>query len=712
MRPERQTRRSRRANSFRPDIQGLRALAVGVVILDHAVRRPPGGYIGVDVFFVISGFLITSLLWREYEREGTISFRGFYARRFRRIVPAASLVLIVTVAASHFLLSRGRAASATLDAIWSFVFLGNWRMAGNGTDYFQQSLPPSPLQNYWSLSVEEQFYLVWPWLMLAVLLLLARYTRSSESTRRIALIAVIGTLSAASLAWSVAQTNTDPHVAYFSTLTRFWELGVGAIVALATVRFNWRSTAVRIVLGLGGLGAIVWSAVFFSDKTPYPGLAAALPVLGAAAIMVAGAGTPTRGYCRAMFPLVNPVARYLGDISYSLYLWHFPVTLLLLAVFPRGPVYYAFVFGGTLLLSVLSYRFVETPVRESRWLERRPRSEFAAPHGALRNWSVSHRPLAITLAALVTVALVGVGVPGYATISALADGAGRTTASTAIGPCDGVAAIVRQADCAGKSSETLLPDYDTIAYDFGNGFGQTGCFREHHAPVRACTMVDGKGSDPFRVAIVGDSHAAMYVPALSEIAQKNDWQLDVYVGWGCHWTTPRDDCQKQQAVAQAAFTGDTPYDLIITSSSRLATSDWTGADTQAAAETWSEAARSGSKIIVIADDIQPSVESVTCVRPFGFDPRHNGCGTKEAEGAKLNDGLLDVAAQVPEASILNVNDLLCTDGWCPATIGSVVVYRDAAGHVTSTYVLSMVPELEKRLAPLMGAECCKSGGAS
>jgi hypothetical protein len=225
-------------------------------------------------------------------------------------------------------------------------------------------------------------------------------------------------------------------------------------------------------------------------------------------------------------------------------------------------------------------------------------------------------------------------------------------------------------------------------------------------------MVDDPSGHPFRVVIVGDSHAAMYVPALTEIAEKNGWRLDVYVGWGCHWTRPSDDCVKQQTVAQEALTGDDPYDLVITASSRLATSDWNSAATQEAAQTWSEAARSGSKIVVIADDIQPSAESITCIRPFGFDPRNNNCGTAEAEGTKLNDGLLDVASQVPEASVLNMNDLLCTDGWCPATIGSVVVYRDAAGHITSTYMLSMVPELEKRLASLVGAECCKSGGAS
>ena len=331
-------------STFRRDVQGLRAVAVLAVIADHLFQWPADGFVGVDVFFVISGYLITGLLLREHARTGTISLRRFYVRRAKRIVPASVLVLCVTIGASYLLFSGSRARETAVDAVWSFFFAGNWRFAIQGADYFQQGLPPSPVQHFWSLAVEEQFYLAWPCLLLALLTVGARALRWSRRERSIAVGTTIGAIALISFAWAMHQGATGPTVAYFSTFTRVWELAVGALLAVAGSALTIGSAARRAVLGWVGLVGVL-AAVFLVPQTRgSPAPWAALPVLATALVIVSGHGDEQR----RLWPLTNPVSRYLGDISYSLYLWHFPVTVLLLALLPGdSALYYG---AGTVLV--------------------------------------------------------------------------------------------------------------------------------------------------------------------------------------------------------------------------------------------------------------------------------------------------------------------------------------------------------------------------
>ncbi len=217
---------------FRPDIQGLRALAVVVVILNHLFGWPAGGFVGVDVFFVISGFLITGLLYREHERTGRISFVDFYRRRVKRIIPIATIVIVVTVAISFVVYFTARAQSILNDGVWALLFASNWHSAFQGTNYWADDGTVSPLQHYWSLAVEEQFYVVWPWLIVAAFAVASRRSWDGRA-RRSALLVLMGTITIASFGWAIAQTITNPGFAYFSTFVRAWELGVGAMVAIA-----------------------------------------------------------------------------------------------------------------------------------------------------------------------------------------------------------------------------------------------------------------------------------------------------------------------------------------------------------------------------------------------------------------------------------------------------------------------------------------------
>src|SRR3954468_14974080 len=305
---------------FRADIQGLRAVAVLLVVLYHAgVPGVTGGFVGVDVFFVISGFLITLALKAEADREGRISFARFYGRRMRRLLPPAALVLVFTVVFAAVVLPVTQAQSVVKDVFYSAFYGINYRLAAEGVDYQNATAPPSPLQHFWSLAVEEQFYLVWP-LLIALCLLVGR--RKHYKTLMVGAIAL---LSVGTLLASILMTPQDPSLSYFSIHTRAWELGAGALLALAAGRLvmpQW----VRAPLAWVGLAAIVATAFLYTDRTLYPGWAAVVPVAGAVAILAAG----TLGTVPSLQRLLGHGSmQYMGKVSYAWYLWHWPLLILL-----------------------------------------------------------------------------------------------------------------------------------------------------------------------------------------------------------------------------------------------------------------------------------------------------------------------------------------------------------------------------------------------
>ena len=302
---------------FRPDVQGLRAVAVVLVVLFHAnIPGLRGGYVGVDVFFVISGFVITGFLLRERARVGSTSLLHFYTRRIRRILPAASLVIIASVIAAYAFLGSVSGNQNAIDARWASVFLINVHFAATGTNYLASQAPPSVLQNYWSLAVEEQFYLLYP----AIFLVVVGISLRSSLRRRIGL--VLGVAIVVSFVWSILQTSNNPTAAFFSPLPRVWELALGGLVAVSTVQLRRLPAAVASALSWLGLGAILLASVVFSAATPYPGWRVALPVCGAALVIAGGTVNPTHGVERL---LAQRPFQWIGLISFSLYLWHWPV---------------------------------------------------------------------------------------------------------------------------------------------------------------------------------------------------------------------------------------------------------------------------------------------------------------------------------------------------------------------------------------------------
>lgn len=476
-------------------------MAVLLVVLYHAgVPHLTGGYVGVDVFFVISGFVITGVLLRERAGTGTTSLLDFYARRCRRILPAATLVLLGAVVAAYAALGAAAGNSAADDGRWVAVFLSNFHFAAVGTNYLAAHSPPSPLQNYWSLSVEEQFYVVFPSLFLLVAKL------GSRTSLRARLAVALALVIAGSYAWSIAQTASHPASAYFSPFTRAWELALGALIAVGTGWLQRIPSPAAAGLTWAGLAAVLASGFVLSGQTSYPGSLVALPVLGAGAIIAGGVAVPARG---AETLLGRSVPRRLGRISYSLYLWHWPILIIVAewagrSSLPVGDNLLLLVVAGA--LSTLTYRLVEQPFRHR------------------------HLPSARTVR-------IGVGAIGatVAVLSLMIVFGSQPVVAVRVRAADNAGVVVRQV--AAAPAITTVPESVRKAR-FGAAYLEGGYFENLDCQASFAQTTEqvcplGDATSHHLMVLYGDSHALMWIPAFEYIADIEHWQLVVLGKYGC-----------------------------------------------------------------------------------------------------------------------------------------------------------------------------------
>ncbi|MGZ6777457.1 MAG: acyltransferase family protein, partial [Mycobacterium sp.] len=510
---------------FRPDIEGLRAVAVIAVVLFHAgLPWVSGGFIGVDVFFVVSGFLITGMLWREAAGTGTVVLARFYGARARRLLPAAVTVLIATCLASAVLLPPLQARSVIGDGIANALYAGNYRFAIQGTDYLAADAPPSPLQHYWSLGVEEQFYLLWPALIIGTAWLLGFVARrtGATATRSVApYVLVLGLLAAASFTVSLVWTHTWPSWAFFSLPTRAWELALGGLVALTAGAWRHLAGPSAALVGWGGLALIIVTCTQIGEGTPYPGTTALLPVLGTALVIGAGCATPDLGVGRF---LSKPFMRSVGRLSYSWYLWHWPVLLLAPALFgqPLGVAGRLAMVVVSFGLAILTLHLVENPARFAPSLKASAKSSLAVG-GALTAVAVG---LCLVLL-MVRPVPVGRGIAAAPVVS-VAPVAPNSAVGKQVSPPaplsvrDQLVAAVARSTVPGPVPANLTPALNAIAKPevFVNGCVLS--WRDVQQPE--CSS--GDAGAPTTVALVGDSHAAMWHPALEPAAQQSHWRLE------------------------------------------------------------------------------------------------------------------------------------------------------------------------------------------
>lgn len=346
---------------FRRDIQGLRAVAVLLVVLDHAeFSLFSGGFIGVDVFFVISGFVITGLLLRMPERNLLENLKTFYTRRVLRIVPAATLLIFVTIFAAYFLLRENFNEQLLTDAKWATLFAANFRLISSSADYFIAGTDQSLLTHFWSLAVEEQFYFIYPLIIFAI-----SYLGIQNRLRNIRIFLIFAV--AASAMWSSIYTNSNPIAAYYSPFTRFWELALGGLVACLPVAWAHRTKRVNGLISIVAFVILAFGVTNLSESSAFPGLNAWIPCGATALIIWSGSNQYGKGPASW---LSGKAITYIGDISYSLYLWHFPWLLLSARVLDISLAQQLIGIAGAFICAMFSYHYFENPIRHSTRLQR------------------------------------------------------------------------------------------------------------------------------------------------------------------------------------------------------------------------------------------------------------------------------------------------------------------------------------------------------
>ncbi|MEZ0049809.1 peptidoglycan/LPS O-acetylase OafA/YrhL [Mycobacterium sp. MAA66] len=675
----------------RPDLQGMRAFAVLTVFANHLFGWPRGGFVGVDVFFVLSGFFITALLLKQCAATGRISFADFYRRRVRRIIPSAVLVTVVTLIGSYLLLTAPRAKSALIDGLWATVFGSNWRFGRIGADYFAEGQPKSPLLHYWSLSIEEQFYFVWPLVLLGLFALTRRYSSNSETyspARQRWLTGAMTTVCVLSFALACIQTHVNPTGAYFSTFTRVWELGVGALLAICAPLLAGLPDALRPLLSYLGLAGAIASLFVITPSSPFPGPWAALPVLSTALVIAAFVG----GQVRAVPHLTNRVARYFGDVSYTLYLWHWPVIMLLSVLLPPAWPYYVTVIVSSLVLTHVTYRFYENPIRHSAWLDHGTRL-FGRIQISQKIWATAGAVAAVAIAMSAVVIEVDANAHSPHDEDLVIDAAGPRVADAST-TCTGAAALTTQGCVLYDPARPVAPSIDYFAHD---GQGAFKCFGERTDPLESCTY-GYRGAGAKRIAIVGDSHAAMLLPALSPYLMENHWNMTTFLGWGCQWTAhalENDDCKKAMPDIQHKLLSE-KFDVIVTTASRQKAGDAEGF-----VKMWGPVVATGSKILAVGDVPVVSEETLDCMTRVGVI---RNCATPRSTALATTDPILAAAAQVPGVTTLDMTNSFCGADKCPAIIGNVIVYQDVASHMTATYAKTLGPQLARSVRALMGSD--------
>ena len=694
---------------FRPDIEGLRAVAVLAVVLFHAdVPGVGGGYVGVDVFFVISGFLITGLLWREVSTTGTVRLRRFYGARARRLLPASALVGVVTAIGSALLLPPLQVPDVLLDGLWSALYVGNYRFGLRLRNYFDTHLPTSPFQHYWSLGVEEQFYFLWPALIIGTAWLIRRVRRRNKADADPSLrpyLVVLTLVGAASFVLSLAVTYVVPSVAFFSLPTRAWQLAAGGLVALTAGQWRRLPSTPAAIGGWVGLALILLACILLSAATPFPGTAALLPVLGAALVIGAGCAAPSQGCGRV---LASSPMRAVGRVSYSWYLWHWPVLLLAPPLLGHplglaGRLAAALVSGA---LAVLTLHLIENPFR------------FAAPfrRSPIRSLALGGAVTAVTVCVSVALLMsvptpVGRGAPAAAlTVTASPTPAGEDidahNAAVQQVFAQMQAALAASAEPRAVPSN-LNPPLADAAGDF-KAMSVDGCLRDLFQ-VGHPECAKGDTASATTVALVGDSDAAMWAPAFQQVATQRHWRLEPLTRVGC---PPMDlpvtnplirliytECEQGRRQIIARLRAEHPR-LVVVSMWRgyRPGYGWTPGFTSydpawidSLTRLVQQLRGTGAQVLVLGPVPDPHSVVPICLSAHLNDA--SACSPPRSTAVDESGIAAESAAtRAAGGQYADLTELFCTADRCPVIVGNTLVYLDW-NHLTSEYSRLMAPAL-------------------
>jgi len=646
---------------FRPDLQGLRAIAILLVVLQHAgVPLVPGGFIGVDVFFVLSGYLITGLLLREMERTGRISLLRFYARRLKRLLPALAVMLCSTFGAASWLLSEAEAHAQLASGPFAATWTSNLYFALRSVGYFEELPTRDLFLHTWSLGVEEQFYLVWPMLLLLLSELGAR-TQAACSPASGWLLPGLSAALLISFLASVYWTLSSPQLGFYLMPSRIWQFSLGALTYLglsSPLAQSSRLTPLAYYSAAGlailvGLALIVGAAIGLHPNIPWPGYWALIPSLGAALIIAAGHGRPEgrRG------PLAHPALVWLGDRSYSLYVWHWPALALGFSLGMQGqPLASLGLTLLSLLAAILSYRFVELPFWKGRFRDASPR-----------------RVLLVSLLVMLTCIYAMLQTVDHPTEP-------RTTADPST---------------AWRTDVPMIYRMPCDAW-------------YQHDRVEPCVF--GTKSSARTVVLLGDSIGAQWFSMVPGIFTEPDWRTIVLTKSSCPMV---DEDYFYERIGQVFhlctswrnsvldLLEELHPDIVILGSSSTYGFD-ESAWVEGSARILARLSKAAGRVFVIPGTPSLGFDGPGCVtRHLAEDGTINRTvcvgKNREQQVNLVKDSLRRAAGRFGNVQILDLNDLVCTDGNCSAVSDDgVVVFRDGQ-HLTDSFVRSRIPMIRKRL---------------
>jgi len=679
-------------SSFRPELQGLRALAVGLVLLFHLwPHHVSGGFVGVDVFFVISGFLITGHLYKELSTTGTIKVTKFWARRVMRLLPLAFFVLVVSFLCLLLFLPETTWGMNTRQILASLFYVENWALAADSVDYMAADNEPSLVQHYWSLSIEEQFYFVLPLILLGIFALSKAINNKKKFhiSTRVAMCAALILVGLISFYISVAYTNYEAAQAYFITPTRLWEFTVGGLVALIA-RSSILKPWIQNVLSWAGIVMVLVAAILYSGSTPFPGYAALLPVIGAALFIRYG----TAKYLGAYWWASRGFAVRLGDWSYAIYLWHWPLIVIATYVLDeyRWPHKFAII-AITIILASGSQRFLEDPLRQAKYFKF-PRRAFFAMGSSL------------VLIAATTLTVPGLYASEYSDDVAMSD-------------CTGAQALLQNCSDKGLEGEPLSPPAQVEE-------------EKSEQPYPECFIPLGKtdfdrsdcslGADPedadLTIAVFGSSHARMWLPMFDEIGEAQNWNIQGYTKSACSpvplakASPDSKGAEREDAQACDEFVVDTAEELkndpdidVIVTASLGSTEGHFMEDGSSASDQdkisaidnmWQEWRNAGKEVVTMAEvphfdeieaptcvDTHPSSIATDCSASYNDSVATRG--TFQRMTAK--EGSADINFYDPAKGI-------CMDNECYSMVGGLITRYDAH-HLSEDFARSYASDFTR-----------------
>ena len=662
---------------MRTDIQVLRAVAVMLVVLFHLwPERVRSGFIGVDIFFVISGFLISSHLFDEVFSTSTLNPFQFWARRIRRLLPIAFVVIAATSIFVLFVLPLSERVEFGKQAIASVFYYENWVLAFDSVNYLNADNAPTAVQQYWSLSVEEQFYILWPLLLLIVLALTRRFRNKLAPV----LISTLLTLVVFSLSTSIFLGLSNNPSGYFNTFSRIWEFGFGGVCAFLVMKTGVierkRLATVFQVCGWAMLGA---SFVFITPEMQFPGWIAILPVCGTALILLGG--SQLKKSDDAMSPLVLKPVVWLGGISYSMYLWHWPLIILFPFVFGRElqTINKVELLLVVVAISWVSTKFVEKPLQKINFLTKA-------------------KPARTYLAALIAASLCLTPVVFlFIDMNSRAAQSAELTKELELDSCFGAESRIPGILCSTTGDSTLVPDLAVVHDDLP--VAANAC-KSDTTEVTVCSF--GVVGAKTKVALVGDSHAGHWFPALEQIALKNNWQLDLYLRSSCTFSlVARSEMYSQcpiwsqSALEKMVAQGD--YEIaVVTSLAPNLYNDGQDSSqiTQGFLQVWEPLLAKGTQIVVLKDTPNWLEDPLTCISQQ--QGSYSACDVAQDVVFQTPDLEFMAAQNVDGVMTVDMTSYFCSESKCSTVVGGVIVYSDFH-HMTATFSKSLSVPLARAL---------------